>query len=220
MRSHRFGVLLLILAVGLSAWAVPRLPPSIATHWNARGEPDGFSPRGFAVALIPAVMGLLYLLLGVFPRIDPQKRNYEQFRDTYWLMGNAVLLFLVLVHFLVVGKGLGLGVNVSTLIFPGVGLLFVLIGRFLGRVEPNWFVGVRTPWTLSSEQVWRSTHRTTGWLFVGAGIVMIALAAVPPAVMVPSVLVVVGVLVIVPLAQSYILRRREQISETSKGPGP
>src|SRR5262249_20580550 len=142
VRSHRFGAVLLVVAAAIFLLAIPQLPPLISTHLNARGEPNGVSPRGVWVGIISGAMVFLYLLLGLLPKIDPRKRNYEQFHDIYWLMGNAVLLFLLLVHVLVVGKGLGWGVNLTKVMFPGIGLLFVVMGRFLHRVEPNWFVGI------------------------------------------------------------------------------
>jgi uncharacterized membrane protein len=106
---------MVVCATGLSLWALPRLPPLVATHWNANGEPDGYSPRLIAVLIAPVVMLVLLGLFTVFPRIDPKRANYPAFRGAYWLLANGVVAFFGLVHLLVVGSGLGLPVSIRRL---------------------------------------------------------------------------------------------------------
>lgn len=212
MKIRWFGPTIMVMATGLSLWALPRLPPMVATHWNAFGEPDGHSSRLVAVLLIPGVMLAMLGLFAVLPRIDPKRANYARFQNAYWLLANGVVAFFGLVHVLVVGSGLGLPVSFRRLLPLGVGGLLLLVGRFLGRVEPNWFMGVRTPWTLSSDQVWRTTHRTAGRLFMGGGLVAMALAVVPRGVVTPLLILLVVTLGVVPVGQSYLLWRRERNS--------
>jgi len=111
----------------------------------------------------------LTVLFNVLPKVDPRRENYAKFLDSYWLIANAILVFTGVAHALIIANGLGYTVQVDRLLPVGVGLLLAFLGNYLTRVEPNWFIGVRTPWTLSSDAVWRKVHRTAGWLFVIAG---------------------------------------------------
>ncbi|HEV8381307.1 MAG TPA: SdpI family protein [Gemmatimonadales bacterium] len=210
MRSRWFGLVVAAVAVAVSIWAYPQLPPTVATHWNLRGTPDGFSSRGVAVAIIPGVILLMMGLFNVLPKVDPKRENYARFIGTYWLIANAVILFLLVAHGMIIATGLGYAVKVDRLMPIGVGLLFIILGNYLTRVEPNWFVGIRTPWTLSSDTVWRKTHRTGGGLMVLGGLVVTACAFLPHGAFVPLLIVAILVMAVIPIAQSYVLWKREQ----------
>ena len=210
MRNRWLGLVIAVVAAAASIWAYPRLPPEVPTHWNFTGEPDDYSSRLFAVTLGPAMLVAMTLLFQVLPKIDPRGRNYEKFRDTYWLLVNGLLLFGGVVHLALLANGVGAPVDMG-MVFPvGVGLIFIVLGNYLGRVEPNWFIGIRTPWTLESETVWRKTHRIAAWFFVLGGGIVVASALVPG---VETEMAFVATLVLaaaVPAALSYILWWREQ----------
>lgn len=210
MRSRWFGLVIAALAIALSIWAYPSLPPTVATHWNLRGTPDGFSSRFWAVAFGPLLILGMTLLFNVLPKVDPRRENYARFLGTYWLFANAVIVFMLLAHALVVATGLGYSVKIDRLMPLGVGLLFVVIGNYLTRVEPNWFIGIRTPWTLSSDTVWRKTHRTGGWLMVIGGLALAAGAFLPRAALLPLLIGTIVVVAVIPIVQSYVLWKREQ----------
>lgn len=209
MRSRWFGLVAAALAAMVSIWAYPRLPETVATHWNLRGVPDGYSSRFWAVALMPLVMVGMAGLLRVLPKIDPRRDNYAKFIDSYWLIANVILVFLGLAHVLILANGMGYLVQVDRLLPLGVGLLFAILGNYLTRIEPNWFIGIRTPWTLSSDAVWRKTHRTGGWLFVIGGIVIATGAFAPRGAFVPLFVATVLVVAGIPVVQSYVLWKRE-----------
>ena len=210
MRNRNFGFIVAILAAAFSVWAWPRLPAVVTTHWGLDGQPNGYSPRWVAAFLFPLFLVALPLVFRALPKIDPRGENYPKFNDSFWLIGNTIVLFLGVIHVVVLLNAMGLPVDMNLVVGLGVGLLFMVIGNFLGKVQPNWFLGVRTPWTLASEQVWRKTHRTAGWLFVGAGLI-IAVAAFIPAVPTIAVMgVAIAIAAIIPVVQSYVLWRREQ----------
>lgn len=209
MRSRWFGFVVLVVAAAMSVWAYPRLPDTVATHWNLRGQPDGYSSRLGAVILMPVVILGLTLLFNVLPRLDPRRDNYEKFRDTYRLLTNGVLAFTLVGHGLMLASGMGYAVQVDRLLPLGVGLLLVFLGNYLTRVEPNWFIGIRTPWTLSSDAVWRKTHRTGGWLFVIGGLAIAAAAFAPRGVFFPVMIATIVVVAAIPAIQSYVLWKRE-----------
>jgi len=210
MRSRWLGFGVAAVALALGVWAWPRLPARVPTHWNIHGVPDGYSSRLAAVLIMPGIVLGLTGLFRILPRLDPRRINYEKFQDTYWLIANAVMLFLLGVHALVIANGLGYPVAMARLMPVGIGLLFIVLGNSLTRVQPTWFVGIRTPWTLSSDTVWRKTHRTGGFTFVIAGMAMIATAFVSGP-LVWILLAAAAVLAVaVPVVQSYVLWRREQ----------
>ncbi len=210
MRSRWFGLVIAALAVAVSIWAYPQLPPTVATHWNLRGTPDGFSSRAMAVSIIPIVILLMMGLFRVLPRLDPRRENYSRFIGTYWLICNAIIAFMLIAHGMIIASGLGYSLNIDRLMPIGLGLLFVILGNFFTRVEPNWFVGIRTPWTLSSDTVWRKTHRTGGWLMVLGGFAVAACAFLPHGAFLPLFITAILVMVVIPIVQSYILWKREQ----------
>jgi len=210
MRSRWFGLVIAVVAVALSIWAYPQLPPTVATHWGLNGMPNGYSSRAMAVAIIPLVLLVMTGLFRVLPRLDPRRDNYAKFIGTYWLIANTVILFILVAHGLIIASGLGYSVKIDRLMPIGVGLLFVVLGNYLTRVEPNWFVGIRTPWTLSSDTVWRKTHRTGGWLMVLAGLVVASGAFLPHGAFLPLFVVVILVMAVIPIVQSYVLWKREQ----------
>jgi len=210
MRSRWFGLVIAALAVAISIWAYPSLPPRVATHWDLRGTPDGFSSRAWAVALIPIVIIAMTGLFNVLPKLDPRRENYAKFLSSYWLIANAVIVFILVAHGMIITTGLGLSVRIDRLMPLGVGLLFVFLGNYLTRVEPNWFIGIRTPWTLSSDTVWRKTHRTAGWLMVLGGLVLASGAFLPGAMLLPLFIVTIVVVAVIPIVQSYVLWKRER----------
>lgn len=210
MRNRNFGFVVAVLAAAFSVWAYPRLPDVVTTHWNLKGEPDGYSSRLLAAGLLPLFLAVLPLIFRVLPKIDPKGENYSKFGEAYWLIANSVLLFLAGVHVVVLLNAMGTPVDINLVIGLGVGLLLMVMGNYLGKVQPNWFMGVRTPWTLASETVWRKTNRTAGWLFVLAGL-LIAVASFVPSI--PTVTVMgisIALAALIPVVQSYVLWKRER----------
>jgi uncharacterized membrane protein len=186
---------LLVLAIVGCAWVAslvvwPFAPAYVPTHWNAAGAVNGTMPRFPGLFIAPAIMTVLAVLLVVIPRIDPRSANYASFGNTYRLIRIGVLLFLLVVHLLALAAALGLTLNMSAVITPLVGLLFVGLGNVMGKLRPNWFVGIRTPWTLSSADVWTRTHRFGGRVMIVLGIVLILSSLLVPPTALATVLLV------------------------------
>jgi len=210
MRKLLPAIVAVAVALAFSLWALPRLPDQVATHWGLSGQPDDWSSRTFAALFFPGMMLVLTAVFAFLPRIDPLRRNYEVHGSTYWALVNSVVVFMVLVHVAVLGNGLGWPIPMGRVAPAGVGALFVLIGNLMTRMRPNWFMGIRTPWTLSSERVWRKTHRVGGYAFMAGGLLMILIAFVSGPRLVPLLLGVVGVIVLWPVVYSYLEWRKEQ----------
>lgn len=212
MRNRWIGVIVGLVALAAAIWAYPQLPPRVATHWNIRGEADGYSGRFVGAFVMPLVILAVAGIARVLPKIDPKGRNYPKFHDTYWLLINGVLIVVGVLHLAVLGNAVGAPVPIQRVIPFALGFLFVVVGNYLGRVQPNWFLGIRTPWTLSSDTVWRKTHRLGAWVFVIAGLLFMASAFGPAARGgAPLVVVIIG-LVMVPVFYSLYLWLRERAS--------
>lgn len=210
MRKLWPGLLVLAAAVAFSLWAAPQLPERVATHWGVSGEPDGWSSKTTLLAMMPLIAVGVTLLMLVLPKIDPRKASWAQHGGTYWTLVNLMLAFFALLHVMTVGYNIGWAIDISTMVVAAVGLLFAAIGNLMTRMRPNWFMGIRTPWTLSDDTIWRKTHRVGGYLFTAAGLVMVAAALLKVPGLVFVVLVVVGVSVLVPITYSYVLWREGQ----------
>ena len=210
MRSRWFGLVITAIAVAMSIWAYGQMPPTVATHWSLNGTPDGFSSRLVAVLIIPGVTLAMTGLFNVLPKLDPRGENYAKFFGTYWLICNTVIAFMLIAHAMIVASGIGYPIRIDRLMPVGIGLLFIVLGNYLTRVEPNWFIGIRTPWTLSSDTVWRKTHRTGGYLMVLGGLLVAACAVLPHGAFVPLLITAILLMSVIPIVQSYILWRREK----------
>jgi len=209
MRSRWFGYWVTLVAATVSLLVYPRLPPRVAIHFNAAGQPNGYGSSLEAVLLLPLVILGLRLLFEVLPRIDPRRGNYAKFGDTYWLIVNGLLLFLGAVHVALLAHALGVPVRIDRVIAAGLGVLLIVLGSYLARVEPNWFVGIRTPWTLSSERVWHRTHRLGGRVFVVGGVLAVLTVFLPTPAALPVVAGVTIVVALVPVVLSYVLWKQE-----------
>lgn len=210
MRKVIPGLVALAAALAFGIWALPGLPEQVASHWGLSGEPDGWSSKQTLVYLLPLFGVGLALLLTVLPRVDPRRASYEMHGGTYWTIANAALIVLSGVHAAIIGYNLGWPVRIDQVTAIGVGGLFILIGNLMTRMRPNWFIGIRTPWTLSSDTVWRKTHRVGGYAFVIAGVLIVAMGFVRPAWFAGVLIAAAGVAAIVPVVYSCILWRGEQ----------
>lgn len=165
-------VLILILAAtvaGLSLWN--RLPEQMASHWNINDQVDGYMSKFWGVFLMPLVtLGMLLLFL-VIPNIDPLKANIAQFRDVFNLFIVLIVGFMVYIYALTLLWNLGYtNFGLGKAMMPALGVLFIFIGYMLPKAKRNYFIGIRTPWTLSSDRVWDETHRIGAMLFTISGV--------------------------------------------------
>ncbi|MGG1574817.1 SdpI family protein [Fictibacillus sp. NRS-1165] len=166
--------LLLILAAA-ALWLVfySKLPAELPIHWNMKGEIDGYSTKLGAMLTNLGIMILLYLLFRFLPKIDPKKENYKSFSRSYSIINSSLFVFFFLINLMVILTGLGYDLSMNSLMPVILGGLFIVLGNYMQQVKPNYFVGIKTPWTLADENVWRQTHRFSSKLFVAAGIIVL-----------------------------------------------
>lgn len=162
-------ILVLILTAVITLMAYPLMPDTVASHWNAAGNVDGTMPKMWGLSLIPLLMFGFTALFVVLPRFDPLRVNYRDFQDYYdgFILVFALFLFAIQIQIILWGRGIPVSPNLVLPILMGG--LFIYLGFLLGHAKPNWFVGIRTPWTMSSVTVWKKTHLLGAKLFKLAG---------------------------------------------------
>ncbi len=160
------------ILAGLLLWN--QLPEQMASHWNVNDQVDGYISKFWGVFLMPLVtLGMLVLFL-VVPSIDPLKANIAQFREAFNLFIVLIIGFMLYVHSLTLAWSLGYqGFKMSMAMLPFMGILFIAIGFMLRKAKRNFFIGIRTPWTLSSDYVWDETHRLGATLFMASGVLAV-----------------------------------------------
>jgi uncharacterized membrane protein len=205
----RVNWLLVVLAWIGSLMVLPWAPDQVPTHWGISGQVNGFMSPIPGLFILPAMMALLALLLPLLPRIDPRRQNYALFGSTYVAIQSGILVFLLALHLVMLAAALGIPLDMNRIILPMIGVLFVGLGNVMGKIRPNWFVGFRTPWALSSPDVWTRTHRFGGRLMVGLGLAMlISGLLLPPTVSAMVVGVGAGGMVVLTFTYSYLVWRR------------
>ncbi len=198
-----FAAALVVAVWAVSAWLYPSLPARIPTHWGIDGKVDGYGAKGWAVFLMPMILVWLLILFCFLPVLSPKNFEVESFRSTYLLIMVLILGLFSFIHGMALYGAFhpdwaGMG---RTLI-AGMFLFFAPLGNVLGKVRRNFYIGVRTPWTLASERVWTDTHRLAAWLLVlgsvvGFGITVTGLPLV-------AALVVLMASLLVPVVYSFV----------------
>lgn len=161
-------LILSTLIVGLILY--PQFPAQMPMHWNALGQIDGYMPKNAALLFMPILMILMYTSFQIFPNFDPKKDKYKLFRPEWEIMQTGLIGFFTYVHFMILYLSLNPGVAMMPLMFIGLGVLFILMGNYMSKIRQNYFIGIKVPWTLASEDNWNKTHRFASWCFVTAGI--------------------------------------------------
>jgi uncharacterized membrane protein len=169
-RAELVGLGFVLLGFAAVAAFYDRLPERVPTHWNADGVANGFMPKPWGALLMPLVMTSVWVLFLVLPRVSPRGYRIERFQVAYDLMHLALLAFFWVLSLFVLLVGSGVPIPMGRAIPFSVGVLLIVIGNFMGKLTKNFFVGIRTPWTLANDEVWLRTHRLGGKLFVVAGL--------------------------------------------------
>ena len=179
---HILVLALVVLQIVIAVVAFPFLPLMVPIHWNAAGQIDEYASRWVNTLLFPALSLGLYLLLRVVSALGPRlggrasSAANAQVRTTLLV---ALLLFMLILQLCVTAISLGMVIDMAFTLNLALALLFLVIGNFLGKTRRNFWMGIRTPWTLASSLVWERTHRIGGWLFVAVGLLGIPYSFVP-----------------------------------------
>ncbi len=209
IKSELFSAILIIVLIAASFYFYSHFPAVVVTHWNFQGQPNGWSGRAFAAFFFPALLIALYLLFIFLPNLDPRKERYAEFAKTYNVFRNLIIAVLAAVYFVASFNNLGANLSVNLWVPAAIGVLFIVLGNYLGKIKPNWFVGIRTPWTLSSETVWNKTHRFGGKVFIFGGLLMILSGFGPEAWRLPLFIADIIILLFGTVVYSYLVYLKE-----------
>ena len=171
----RYGLIasgvMLATTLGLTLWVWNLVPDdaSVAIHWNMAGEADGFASKSVALLVLPVAMALASALTAALPRIDPRRGKLQRSRRAYMVGWLGTLSVLLAAHAFIVLSAAGAEPPISV-VLVAVAVLVIALGNAMAKSRSNWFVGIRTPWSLSSEDAWIASHRVGGWGFVVSGV--------------------------------------------------
>ena len=175
MKKRQWLALSIIIAsFAISLYFYQWMPERMASHWNMAGDVDGYMPKVWALFLLPAISLAIFALFLVIPKLDPMRNNIEKFRAYFDNFILILFIFLFYIYLLTILWNVGARFNMGQMLVPAFGLLIYYAGILLQNAKRNWFIGIRTPWTLSNEQVWEKTHMLGGKLFRIAAVISFA----------------------------------------------
>jgi len=216
MSSKTAGILSALLIILATIGVVllwGKLPNPMPSHWNADGQIDGYMPKFWGVFLLPLITAGLVGLFLLLPKLDPLGANVEKFGVAFNVFIVGFTSYMLYIYGLTIYAALGNNFNMTQMLIPAMGILFIGIGFLMRTARRNFFIGIRTPWTLSSDNVWNKTHRLGGVLFMVAGLVTLlfgGMGSLGIALMISTL----AISTIVPIVYSFILWQGETKSNS------
>jgi uncharacterized membrane protein len=159
---------------------------------------------------MPLVAIGMYILFIFIPSLDPKKEKYQQFAKVYFLFRLLILLMMLVIYLIASFNTLGYNVRVEVWIPVAIGLMFIILGNYMGKIKANWFMGIRTPWTLSSDEVWNKTHRLGGKLFMIFGVLLLITPLLPYSNIFATLVLPAIAVSLITIVYSYILYKKEK----------
>jgi len=199
------SAIIVVISFIVGVLAYPHLPDQVPNHWNAAGEIDGYTNRFQGAFMLPLTLLGMFILFLVIPKIDPKRANFAKMGRVYWTVSFAFMLFMGVLYLGTLGVALGYIEELPSLIYIGIGALFIILGNYMGKVKHNYMFGIRTPWTLASEEVWHKTHRFSGPLWVIGGILFFFVGFLPAKWTMYWFMGIIIVIGLVPTVYSYLL---------------
>jgi immunity protein, SdpI family len=208
MRISTWAILGMLAAFYVAALIFyPQMPAQMASHWNARGQVNGYISRFWGVFLFPFMATALTLLFLAIPNIDPLKTNIAKFRSYFDWFVILFLVYFLYIYLLTILWNKGVKFDLLQAMLPAIGALFFFAGVMMRHARRNYLIGIRTPWTLANDEVWNRTHRLGGILFMACGAI-IAIASFWPKYAVYAILVPVLLVTLITVVYSYVIYQR------------
>ncbi|RNC84619.1 MAG: DUF1648 domain-containing protein [Balneola sp.] len=208
IKKEWFVWLILLAPFVTSIYLWDQLPDEVPTHFNARGEADDWGPKWMNAFMLPGISVAVYILLLVLPLIDPKKK-ISNTQKPIAAIRIFTAIFFVGIYAFVMAASLGNETNFTPYIYLAVGALFLILGNYMNSIKPNYFIGIRTPWTLESPEVWKKTHRLASKIWIVGGLVMMAIPFITPlSWMAVSTTIMVSILAGIPLFYSFIIFKK------------
>ncbi|CAG7644796.1 SdpI family protein [Paenibacillus allorhizosphaerae] len=186
-----------------------QLPETMATHFGVDNEVNGTMSRG-ALIITLILLGLLPVLMRVARYVDPKRANYRQFSKAFEVSRVGVTILLTVIGWMIIAYNLGNHVDMTKVVMFVIGLFFAIMGNYLTQVKHNYMFGIRTPWTLANEEIWRKTHRLAGPLMMIGGVTSLITLFFSGLAAVLVFLIVILIASIIPVFYSYMLYKRNR----------
>lgn len=203
-----FVKLWLVVAMLLSGRALyDKLPEQMPTHRNIQGQVDAYWSKLSGIITLPLIVLAMVFLFLFLPKIDPKKANYPKFSRAWEILQFIIIGFMVYIYGVSLFVTLYPQYPINTLMLAWLGIMFLLMGNYMGKIRHNFFVWIKTPWTIADETVWNKTHRLSWWLWV-LGWLLFLLQAFILQYVAATFIIILIILVLVPMIYSYILFKR------------
>jgi uncharacterized membrane protein len=202
--------LIIITQILVSIITYPFLPDSVPSHWDISGQVNGYMPKLVNAFLYPLMSIGIYVLVRVLMTVGPRLGYQNQRKASVGVVNlilDGILLFLLIVQLATTAFALGVPIDMTFVISLSISVLFIFLGNYMGKLRRNFWAGIRTPWTLTSDVVWERTHRLGGWLFVLAGLLGVIMSFIP-ALRLWGLMVVILIIIVVLVVYSYVIYQR------------
>ncbi|AVO03408.1 hypothetical protein A9958_13310 (plasmid) [Staphylococcus simulans] len=208
IKKNKMG--LVIWSISLITWLISLtfLPNNIAMQYHEDGSISWSINKYLGALIFMVIISFVYAYYMILPVIDPKKVNYKKFSNTYSLIVSTILIIIYFAEILIILSNVGVNFNVSLVTSLVLALLFLIVGNYFQKIRTNWFIGFRTPWTLTSEKNWKKTHRLVGRIYILLGILCLIMAFVNLSINWIILMVMVILAVILPFIYSYVLYKR------------
>ncbi len=202
-------MILIILSLIIGIYFYPKMPDQIASHWNIQNEVDGYMSRFWGVFLVPIIIIAISALFIFIPKLDPLKKNIVSFQDEFDKFSLIILLFLFYIYLLTLIWNLGIYFSLGKFVIVGVAIIIYYAAILIGKSKRNYFIGIRTPWTLSSDNVWDKTHKLGEKVFKLAAVLMLVSLFIENSFL--FILIIILIMVFIPIIYSYRFFREEKL---------
>lgn len=204
MKITPMTTLCFLASIAMAIICYPSMPDQMAIHWGVNGEPDGFAPKIVGVSFVPVMMVLIFL------SSHYRKQSYQKFQSSMDAIWNTLMVALLVIHGLIIAYGYGYMVNMATAATLILGMLFITMGNFMPRFRHNYLIGIRTPWTLASEKVWKMTHKLASRVFFIGGLLIVLTVFLPsPAHFIVLLLIIAATILAAIWSSFYYAKRRK-----------
>lgn len=215
-KTEILPIIIIVLSFIAGYYFSKHFPAQVATHWDINGKVNGYSSSFWAAWLLPLMILGMYIFFLFLPYLDPKKEQYLSFAPVYHKFKSLIIAFLFILYIFTGLNGIGYKVNIGFWSPIMIGLLFMIIGYLLKSVKMNWFLGIRTPWTMSSDYVWAKTHQASSPVLIAAGLVMALSAFLPASYKMIAFILAMALIIITLPIYSFILYKKEQKEKTPK----
>jgi uncharacterized membrane protein len=209
IKTEILPLLFIIISAIASFYFYAHFPERVPIHWNFQGQADNYGSPFFAAFFFPALLVFLYILFLTIPYADPKRDRYSEFTGVYHIFKGMIIFIMAAIYFIASLNGLGFNIPIGLFVPSLIGLMFIVMGALMPRIKPNWFMGIRTPWTMSNEEVWRKTHVFGGKVFILSGILFALTPFFPASFRAPAFIAFIVFMLFGTIGYSYYAYREE-----------